>query len=436
MPFSIDITVLDWMTPPVGRGTNPVKLLALTATQTTTRSPFVHVVVELGLARDTRRQAQNAADAAALAAGNSLASGGTIATAVAAAKNLAAKNYRTTAANWASCTDPAKLAYSVAGDTQCVSFNSSSAPTQVRVLVPFRPVVTPLGGIFGNQGVNVQAVAVVGLTGSSLGPCGICVVGTGSHNLQNGEIDVAGGASVVFNGTLDSGPQGTVKVTGGGTITLDGPAPSKGTLTPAPAVNQPPIVDPLAALTLPDYSSLTAKTGNACSAGPGIYGSLNIPNNAVCTLPPGLYVIYGQNHISGKVELTALGVTLYFVCATGTTPRACAANEAGGELLMTGQATLRLTAPTSGPTAGLAAVSDRNNTAVIGWRGNGTQQNTGTVYFKSGTFDYRGNGAGSFDDSLIVVGDLSFSGNGTAIQAVYTQANNVVVTAPSMGLTQ
>ena len=36
------------------------------------------------------------------------------------------------------------------------------------MLVPFRPVLTPLGGVFGNQNVNVQAVAVVGLTGSAL----------------------------------------------------------------------------------------------------------------------------------------------------------------------------------------------------------------------------------------------------------------------------
>jgi hypothetical protein len=85
---------------------------------------------------------------------------------------------------------------------------------------------------------------------------------------------------------------------------------------------------------------------------------------------------------------------------------------------------------------GLAAVSDRNNTSEFGWRGNGTNTNTGTVYAKSGTFDYRGNGAGIFDDSLIVVGDLDFSGNNGTLQSTYTQANNVVVTAPSMGLTQ
>ena len=393
------------------------------------------IVVELGLARDTRRQAQNAADAAALAAGNSLTSGGTTTTAIAAAKNLAAKNFGTTAADWASCTDPSRLSYVAAGDTQCISFSSSASPSQVRVLVPFRPVQTPLGGVFGSQNVNVQAVAVVGLTGSALGPCGLCVIGPGNHDLQNGNLVVAG-ANVVFNGTLGANPNGSITVTGGGQINLDGTTPNKGTYSPAPNQNQPAIPDPLAGMAMPDYSGLTAKTGSACSAGPGIYGSLNLPNGP-CTLQPGLYVIYGSNHVSGNTAITALGVTLYFVCATGTTPRACnSSGEAGGDLLMTGNATLRITAPASGPTMGLAAVSDRNNTSEFGWRGNGTNTNTGTVYAKSGTFDYRGNGAGIFDDSLIVVGDLDFSGNNGTLQSTYTQANNVVVTAPSMGLTQ
>ena len=129
-------------------------------------------------------------------------------------------------------------------------------------------------------------------------------------------------------------------------------------------------------------------------------------------------------------------MTLYFTCATGTTPRACNSGESGGDILMTGQASLRITAPTSGPTKGLSIVSDRNNTATLGWRGNGTNANTGTVYAKSGTLDWRGNGAGIFDDSLIVVGDVDFSGNPSAMQSTYTQTNNVEITAPSMGLTQ
>ena len=44
------------------------------------------------------------------------------------------------------------------------------------MLVPFRPVQTPLGGVFGSKNVNVQAVAVVGLTGR-LGSCGLCATG-------------------------------------------------------------------------------------------------------------------------------------------------------------------------------------------------------------------------------------------------------------------
>jgi Flp pilus assembly protein TadG len=388
------------------------------------------IVVELGLARDTRRQAQNAADSAALAAGNAFVSGGSVTTAIASAKSLAAKNFGTTTADWASCTDGAALSYHP--DTSCISFNPAASPSQVRVLVPFRPVVTPLGGVFGNQKVDVQAVAVVGLTGSALGPCGLCVIGQANHDLQNGDI-VVSGANVVFNGNLSANRNGSITVNGGGQINLDKATPTKGTYSPAPNQNQPAVPDPLAGMAMPDYSGLTAET-NACSAGPGIYDSLNLPNGP-CTLQPGLYVIYGPNHPSGNTAITALGVTLYFVCATGPTPRACNANEGGGDLLMTGNATLHITAPTSGPLAGLAAVSDRNNTAEIGWRGNGTNVNTGTVYFKSGTFDYRGNGAGLCDDSLIVVGDLDFSGNPSALHSTYTQTNNVVITAPSMGLT-
>ena len=391
------------------------------------------IVVELGLARDTRRQAQNAADAAALAAGNSLTAGGNTTTAIAAAKNLAHRNFGTTPADWAGCTDPGKPALWVTPDTPCISFDSSSAPTQVRVLVPFRPVVTPLGGVFGSQSVNVQAVAVVGLTGSALGPCGLCVIGSGNHDLQNGNV-VLSGANVVVNGNLSANPNGSITVTGG-QINLDGTKPNKGTYSPAPNENQATIPDPLAGLAMPDYSGLTLKTGSACAAGPGIYNSLGIGNGA-CTLQPGLYVIYGSNHLSGNTAITALGVTLYFVCATGTTPRACNSGESGGDLLVTGNATLHITAPTSGPLKGLAATSDRNNTSEFGWRGNGTDINTGTVYAKNGTFDYRGNGAGLFDDSLIVVGDLDFSGNNGTVQSTYTQTNNVVVTTPSMGLTQ
>ena len=71
-------------------------------------------VVDLGVARDNRRQAQNTADAAALAAANALYATrapnlnqpGDFAAAVDAAKSYAAKNYGTTASEWAGCSIP------------------------------------------------------------------------------------------------------------------------------------------------------------------------------------------------------------------------------------------------------------------------------------------------------------------------------------------
>ncbi len=399
------------------------------------------VVVELGLARDTRRQAQNAADAAALAAGNSLASGGTIATAVAAAKNLAQKNYRTTAANWASCTDAGKLTYSVSGDTPCISFNSGTAPTQVRVLVPFRPVVTPLGGIFGNQSVNVQAVAVVGLTSSGALPCGLCVIGGGAHDIQNGNI-VAKNTNVDINGTLSANPQGSITVTNGQT-NLEGSRPNKGTYLPVPNANQPAVADPLLLLTLPDLTGQVLSTNqNSCTGGPGVYKTLTLNCPPGTPMRGGLYIVTGDTSFAGNDHLDALGVTIYLTCAYASgpqkgNPRACDPGEVGAGFKTTGNGSLTITAPMTGATKGLAIISDRNNTSTLTYRGNGATANTGTVYAKTGTLDYRGNGAGIYDDSLIVVGDLQFSGNNGLLQVTYTQANNAPVTVTyDMSLTQ
>src|SRR5215213_11026244 len=72
------------------------------------------LVVDLGVARDSRRQAQNTADAAALAAANALYATrapnlnqpGDFDAAVEAAKSYAAENYGTTEAEWAACSIP------------------------------------------------------------------------------------------------------------------------------------------------------------------------------------------------------------------------------------------------------------------------------------------------------------------------------------------
>jgi hypothetical protein len=383
------------------------------------------LVADLGAARDTRLQAQNAADAAALAGADALYASGSVdlAAATAAAKAYAAANFGVDESAWLGCTDPAPLP--VGSGTSCISFDSATAPKVVRVVVPARRVSTPLGSLAGVTHVSVDAVAEARVEPGGRAACGLCVVGDGSHDIQNGDITVSG-ASAFFNGSLIANPQGSVTVTGdGSSIRVQGTVSNKGTFTPAPSTGQPEVADPLAFLTLPPpLGGLQLKTGDACTNGPGIY--YNTFSLHSCTLQPGLYVLAGNSveHESGGMDVVATGVTMYFTCANADrTPRPCNPGEAGAGVLLTGNASLTINAPTSGSMKGLSIVSDRNNTATFGFRGNGAAS-SGTIYALNGRLDYRGNGNGAALDSLIVVGDLTFSGNNAALNSTYTKEKN------------
>ena len=402
------------------------------------------LVVDLGLARDTRRQAQNAADSAALAAANALYLSGVAnpAAAVAAAKEYAEENFGTSEADWLRCTDPARPAgfTAMGGLTACISFSGTPAPTEVRVVVPTRAVKTPLSGLMGVSQVDIGAVAQAGVDPGGRAKCGLCVIGPGEHDVQNGEITVTG-SSIYVNGTLTSNPKLGMTASGG-QIYLEGTRPSQGRFSPEPYTRQPAIPDPLAFMTLPPPTTglQPKKSVSACSplGGPGIYESLRLTK--ACVLTPGTYVVTGSNHESGETHVVANGVTMYFGCQDESSDdpllQECAPEEEGGNLLLTGQASLTITAPLTGPTAGLAMVADRNNAATFGWRGNGALQSSGTIYLKSGTLDYRGNGAGLAMDALVVVDSLEFSGEPSGFELVYNESTNVELPGGAVGLTR
>src|SRR5262245_13514063 len=104
------------------------------------------LVVDLGHARAVRAEMQSVADSSALAAANRLYLTGLTAdtaAAVTAAQDYAASNYNIPAAAWTGCTDSQALAVPAPG-TNCISFDSATAPTEVRVNVPPRTVATPI----------------------------------------------------------------------------------------------------------------------------------------------------------------------------------------------------------------------------------------------------------------------------------------------------
>ncbi|MGH3318124.1 MAG: pilus assembly protein TadG-related protein [Nocardioidaceae bacterium] len=390
------------------------------------------LVVDLGLARDTDRQAQNSADAAALAAGNALYTVGKTPhfdAAVTAAKEYAAANFGVVEDDWVTCTDSGALSYRPSGGTPCISFDSATAPTEVRVIVPPRTVDTPLAGVIGSTSVDVSAVAQMKLRPDAPARCALCVIGAGPHDLQNGDVVVQGG-DVHFNGNVSVGPNGLVATDG--SITVQGSAGGGyDRYDPDPLQGQPAMPDPLAFMPPIAYDHLPLGS-QPCSFGSGRYGAFS---SSCSALPGGLYVITGEWKFTGDEDLIGSGVTLYFTCGSAAAPRPCAPGEAGGWLNAAGNGNIRITAPSTGATRGLAIVYDRNNKSPLHLTGGSGSAYSGTIYAPASTLDYRGNGAGT-TDSLIVVGGLAFSGDNATLRPSYDGESNVEMPPSELHLSQ
>jgi hypothetical protein len=398
------------------------------------------LVVDLGHARDVSRQASNAADSAALAAGNALwttSATPQYASAVSAAKSYVAANFPTGSADWNGCTDSQKLAYVPSGSTACVSFDSAGAPTEVRVKIPTTTVTMGLAKLVGASSKQVAAGSNIRLTPGGSGECGFCVLGTGTHDIQNGDISMTG-ASVGMNGSVQAGPNGGITVSGGALNVQSGAVGGKGTYSPAITTGKT-VVDPLASLSMPTWSSVPNK-GNVdpCTGGPGRYPSFDKASS--CTLSPGLYVVTGATKLAGHHDISGTGVTLYFTCGTSAAPVACTSATGGWDFDMFSQNTfLNLTAPTTSPTngavAGIAVIADRPWSGTFSFQGGGGGGTTkGSMYLAGGTLSYGGNTQAQALDSLVIVKDVAMNGNPADFRLTYTGAANIRLDATGLHL--
>lgn len=399
------------------------------------------LVVDLGLARDTRRQAQIAADASALAAGNAMypdTSGVPhLTAAVLAAQDYAAKNLGITATDWAGCTDDGKLAHVPANSTPCISFNSATRPTQVRVRIPTRVVRTGFAATFGPDTIPVTGIARAAITPGGALVCALCVLSNVAHDIGPLQVSVTG-STIHFNGpsTVAGGTVSTNQYT-----TLQGTTGSPANFTPAALPNSGRLNDPMAALRLPpDMAGLQPKA-DPCTGGPGIYGGRSFAGNSTCTLSPGLYVIAGGSTtkwgLVGGSVLNGTGVTLYFTCGTSAAPQPCgSAGQAGAFLDGGGGSAVSITAPTAGDLKGVAIAYDRANTSPLNLGGAGTGGFRGTVYARSSTFYFNGGSGGTSYNSAIVVGDLKSSGTSGQLSLSYDVTQNYQPPASGLRLDQ
>lgn len=122
--------------------------------------------------------------------------------------------------------------------------------------------------------------------------------------------------------------------------------------SPAPTTDCPPMADPLSQRPQPnagpcDHTDFSVKN-QTVTINPGIYcGGLEVDNNANVTMKPGVYIINGgEFSTKNNGSVTGAGVTIFF---TGL----------DGRINFDGSTSLDMTAPATGPTAGLLMFQDR-----------------------------------------------------------------------------
>ncbi|HTI66065.1 MAG TPA: pilus assembly protein TadG-related protein [Caulobacteraceae bacterium] len=257
---------------------------------------------------------------------------------------------------------------------------------------------------FTNQPVHMRARAVSTFTTASsacilaLGPAaspGLLVSGSAVVAVQ--------GCNVMANSIANDAVtvQGSARLTapcivsGGGTqlsgsVTLSDCA--------APITQAPRAADPYRNLPAPPTTS-PCKNGNGSNLQPGTYCSgLDIHNNV--TMQPGVYVVSGGDfRLTGGASLTGSGVTIYL--------------KGSARVDMNGNAEVQLTAPTTGPYAGILFFGDRTSSGGNGATFNGTANShlTGAIYFPTQAVNYQGNFSGQSGCTQVVADTIVWTGN-------------------------
>jgi streptogramin lyase len=239
----------------------------------------------------------------------------------------------------------------------------------------------------------------------------------------NGALTLSGSASVKILGAVvvDSSSATAVVASGNSQLTASaidvaGGYQKAGTatfgVTPVTSVSVP---DPLATLATPSTAGLTVY-GSVNLSGtsqkpisPGIYSQITVSGNAKLTLAPGTYIIEGGGFtVTGNASVTGTGVVIY---NAGSNYPSAGGNFGG--ISLSGSGTFNLSAPTSGPYAGLLIFQSRENTRALSISGSILTQLYGTVYAKNALLSLSGQGQ---LQAMLDVGMLSVSGGAALAQ--------------------
>jgi hypothetical protein len=153
---------------------------------------------------------------------------------------------------------------------------------------------------------------------------------------------------------------------------------------------------------------------------PGVYcGGIDIVSSGhTITLNPGTYILNGGGlRATGGNILQGTGVTFYNTATAGQTY---------SDIALLGNATLKLSAPTSGPMEGILFFQDRNfattSTAGDQFSGDNSSVIDGVLYVPKGKLTYSGSSSAT-GYTNIVAKTVVFGGNST-VNNNYTTLTN------------
>ena len=200
------------------------------------------------------------------------------------------------------------------------------------------------------------------------------------------------------------------------------------TITPTPITGAPVMGDPLASLTPPEnpYSSgpCTSYTSPGWSTHhiePGLYCNIHATGSADVFMAGGTYVVDGgQFKVDGAAEIIAdSGITLILINGASFHQAGSGRFELeesfiyveSGSINFTGDVNFTITAPTSGPWAGMAFYMDQNNTSSFDIHGSSSSTAQGTIYAPAANVVVTGASGNFVLDSQIIAYDVTVNGS-------------------------
>jgi len=360
--------------------------------------------VDVGYLHYQQEQLQKAADAGAIAAASALSYNGNFMQA--GLNDVAANGFQNGMSGiTVTINNPPAAPDPFAGNTNYV---------QVVVTKPIPTFFMQVNNIFS---VNVTARAVANSAASAAG----CIFAldpndSGTVTVDSG-VAMSAGCGVYVNSNSPTaliaqsgGSMVTSGILGGiGVVGNDPGYSGSGSFTPTPVTSIPVFNDPFATLAPPTIPNNCYNANYNPPNGvypTGCYYGINVPGNGgTYTFSPGTYILLGGGlNVPANSTVTGTGVTFF---VTGTT-----VNPYTG-VSIHGSPNLNISAPTSGPMAGILFFQDRTiavGAASSSFDGTNGASFTGALYFPTTKVQFKGTpNTGSF--TPIVAWQVEFNGN-------------------------